>query len=80
MAVRIELKKGFNRSEIYNWMNQHIGPMCDEGKHKTWFWSTGDVYKQRNRYGQWEEKIKPEGIIIWKNCPAKTMAILKWSS
>lgn len=78
MSVRFELKKGFNRSEVGKWMTQHFGRPCDEGENKTWFWSSGDVFKQRNHYGQWEEKATPEGVRIWKDCPAVTMAIVRW--
>ncbi len=79
MSIRIELKEGFNRSEVYQWMTRHIGPMCDEGDNKTWFWSTGDITKKMNHYGQWEDTVGPEGIRIWKDCPATAIAILKFS-
>lgn len=76
--MRIELRENFSHKEVAEWMNKHIGPIEED---VTWFWSTGEVYKQESPYypGLIEEKVRPEGIRIWKNDPKLlTMAALKW--
>jgi hypothetical protein len=60
-------------------MNKHIGPIEED---VTWFWSAGEVYRQESPYypGLMEEKVRPDGIRIWKNDSSLvTMAVLKWS-
>ena len=75
--MRIELKKGFNRKEVCDWMNKHIGPIEEN---VTWFWSCGEIYKQESPYykGLIEDKVRPEGVEIWKTGPAATLAALVW--
>jgi len=76
MSVRFNLKKQRLRlSEIAKWMNTHIGPIEEN---KTWFWD-GEVYEEWcNNSRQIVERHR-EGIRIWKDCPAVSMAIIKWS-
>lgn len=77
--MRIELRKNFSHREVADWMNKHIGPIEED---VTWFWSAGEVYKQESPYhpGLMEEKVRPDGIRIWKNDSSlATMAVLKWS-
>jgi len=77
--MRIELRKNFSHREVADWMNKHIGPIEED---VTWFWSAGEVYKQESPYypGLMEDKVRPDGIRIWKNDSGLvTMAVLKWS-
>lgn len=80
MSIRFELKEGFRYNEVGKWMVERFGHPCDEGEHKTWFWSHGECYTAPSPHypGLMETREKPEGIRIWKDGPAVTEAILKW--
>jgi hypothetical protein len=75
--MRIELAKNFCHSEVAKWMNEHIGPMEEN---ITWFWSHGDYYEEPSPYYKNGvlQKLKPEGVNIWKDCPEQFLAALKW--
>ena len=75
--MRFELKKGFRRQQVGEWMNHHIGPYEDG---VTWFWSAGECSVEYQSDGSSKEVVFPEGVNIWKDDPrAVTMAILRWS-
>ena len=75
MSVRFNIRNQRTRFNIIvDWMNENIG-LIEENK--TWFWDH-EVYKEWcNNSHQLIEKHR-EGIRIWKDCPAVSMAIIKW--
>jgi hypothetical protein len=75
MRFDIDMKKHRRHHDIAVWMNQNIGPI-EEGV--TWFWSTRDYKEYNPNTNQLEDKAT-EGIEIWKDCPANTLAVLKFS-
>ena len=77
MSIRFDIDRTKHRRlhDIALWMNSNIG-FIEEGL--TWFWSSRD-YTEYNPYTKkMEDKIQ-EGIEIWKDCPATTMAVIKFS-
>lgn len=67
MSLRFNITNNVReQQEIALWMNKHIG-LQEEGK--TWFWST-----ELDREGI---RVR-EGIRIWKDVPAVSLAIIKW--
>ena len=77
MSIRFNLNRQDLRSldDIVHWMNQHIG-LIEENK--TWFWDT-EVYKEYCENSQQLVERHREGIRIWKDCSATSMAIIQWS-
>ena len=75
MSIRFNL--GTQRpplDAIAKWMNKHIG-MIEEGE--TWFWSI-EIYKEYCELSKQMVERHREGIRIWKDCSAVSLAIIKW--
>ena len=75
MRFDIDRKKHRRLHDIAVWMNNNIG-LIEEGV--TRFWSCRDYKEYNPNTNQLEDKAV-EGIEIWKDCPAKTMAFIKFS-
>lgn len=75
MSIRFNFREQrLSPSEIAKWMNTHIGPIEED---KTWFWDH-EVYEEWCDYSRQMIAKHREGIRIWKDCPAVSMAIIKW--
>lgn len=64
-----------NFDNVVEWMNQNIGLIEED---KTWFWDT-EVYKEWCKNSEQMVERHREGIRIWRDCPAVSLAIWKWS-
>jgi hypothetical protein len=76
MSIRFNLgNQRASLETIYKWMNQNIGLIEED---KTWFWDT-DIYQEWCDNSQQIVDRHREGIRIWKDCPAISLAIINWS-